>query len=154
MLGDDAGARRDLERALAIYESKLGANHPDVARPLDALATMARRSNDLDRAGELLRRVIRIKETNMGVDHPELVVSLVNLGVVERDRGDLITSGGRAPARRRDRGGQIRSGQPGRRQRPAGVGADPAQGREGERGGGGGEGGALTRRPPNGAYPV
>ena len=72
-LGDQAGAKHDLERALAIYETKEGPNHPDVARPLDALATLARRSNDLDGAQELLARVLSIKEANLGKDHPELI---------------------------------------------------------------------------------
>ena len=71
---------------------RLGERRPDVARPLDALATMARKAGELDRAALLLDRVVAIKEANMGKDHPELVVSLVNLGVVHRDRKDFANS--------------------------------------------------------------
>ena len=68
--GDLQGARTLHERALAIRETHLGADHPDTATSLSNLATVLADQGDLDGARALLERALAIREGRLGPDHP------------------------------------------------------------------------------------
>jgi hypothetical protein len=75
-------ARRLHERALAIYEARLGAEHPDTATSLNNLALVLRDQGDLDGARPLHERALAIREARLGPDHPETAKSRRNLAAV------------------------------------------------------------------------
>jgi len=87
--GDLDNARALFERALAIREAHLGADHPDTAASLNNLALALRDQGDLDQARTLHERALAIREAHLGTDHPDIATSLNNLAVVLRDQGDL-----------------------------------------------------------------
>jgi tetratricopeptide (TPR) repeat protein len=66
-------------RALAIDETRLGLDHPDVARDLNNLAELLRATNRLAEAEPLLRRALAIDEVKFGPDHPHVAIHLNNL---------------------------------------------------------------------------
>jgi WD40 repeat protein/tetratricopeptide (TPR) repeat protein len=68
-----------LRRALAIDESSLGPDHPDVARDLNNLIELLRATNRLAEAEPLARRALAIAEANFGPAHPTVAGSLNNL---------------------------------------------------------------------------
>ncbi|MCP4661903.1 MAG: tetratricopeptide repeat protein [bacterium] len=57
-------------RALLIDESSFGAEHPNVARDLNNLATLLQDTNRLEEAEPLMRRALLILEESLGADHP------------------------------------------------------------------------------------
>jgi tetratricopeptide (TPR) repeat protein len=89
MVGDFAGARPYSERALAIREKVLGAEHPDTARSLNNLGELLRSQGDLAGARPYLERALAIREKVLGAEHPDTALSLNNLGVLLRSQGDL-----------------------------------------------------------------
>jgi tetratricopeptide (TPR) repeat protein len=84
-----ADARQLHERALAIREAQLGADHPITAQSLDNLASVLRDQGDLAAAQRLLKRALAIREARLGADHLDTAWSLNNLAGVLRDQGDL-----------------------------------------------------------------
>jgi tetratricopeptide (TPR) repeat protein len=68
-----------LRRALAINESNLGPNHPEVARTLSNLALLLQETNRLSEAEPLYRRALAIDEASLGPNHPEVAIYLNNL---------------------------------------------------------------------------
>ena len=68
-----------LRRALAINESNLGPNHPEVARTLSNLALLLQDTNRLPEAEPLCRRALAISEASLGPNHPEVAIYLNNL---------------------------------------------------------------------------
>jgi CHAT domain-containing protein len=75
-------------RALGIRERLLGADHPDVATSLDALASLATAQHRYDLADQRYRRAIDILSRRLGADHPRTLAALVNragLLVVRRE---------------------------------------------------------------------
>jgi tetratricopeptide (TPR) repeat protein len=84
-----ATARALLERALAIQESALGADHPEVAVTLHSLGFVLRDQVDLPGARAHLERALAIQETTLGPDHVEVGLTLESLGRVLHDQGDL-----------------------------------------------------------------
>jgi tetratricopeptide (TPR) repeat protein len=82
-------ARSLRERALAIREAHLGADHPDTAQSLNNLAVVLRDQGDLDGARPLHERALAIREAQLGPDHPDTAQSLTNLANVLYDQGDL-----------------------------------------------------------------
>ena len=94
--GDLEGARGYYERALAIREKALGADHPDVATSLNNLGALAYAQGDLEGARGYLERAqgdlegargyheraLAIWEKALGADHPDVATSLNNLGLV------------------------------------------------------------------------
>jgi hypothetical protein len=73
--GDLDRARTLLERALHIYEARLGADHPDTATSLNSLVSVLADQGDLDAARPLYERALAIYETRLGADHPDTVRS-------------------------------------------------------------------------------
>ena len=73
-----------LRRALAINESNLGPNHPEVARTLSNLALLLQDTNRLPDAEPLLRRALAIYEAILGPNHPYVAIYLNNLAELLR----------------------------------------------------------------------
>jgi tetratricopeptide (TPR) repeat protein len=82
LLTDLAGAEPLLRRALDIDEKSLGAEHPNVARDLNSLATLRKDQNRPAEAEPLLRRALAISEKSGGIEHPHVAICLNNLAVV------------------------------------------------------------------------
>jgi tetratricopeptide (TPR) repeat protein len=82
-------ARSLHERALAIFEARLGADHPHTARSLSDLANVLRAQGDLDGAGRLHERALRIREARLGPDHPLTADSLNDVANILYNQGDL-----------------------------------------------------------------
>ena len=87
-MGDPAGARPYLERALAIWERVLGPDHPDTASSLNNLGSLLREMGDPAGARPYLERALAIRERVLGPDHPDTAQSLNNLGVLLQAMGD------------------------------------------------------------------
>jgi tetratricopeptide (TPR) repeat protein len=87
--GDLAGARPLHERALAIREKVLGAEHPNTAMSLNNLAELLRTQGDLTEARLLCERALAIYEKVLGAEHPDTAESLSNLANLLHVQGDL-----------------------------------------------------------------
>jgi tetratricopeptide (TPR) repeat protein len=85
--GDYAEARAVLERALAIYEQKLGPSHALVAQVLHNLGMNHRATGDLATAEALLQRTVAIIEADLGAEHPHLGYPLAGLAGIALDQG-------------------------------------------------------------------
>jgi tetratricopeptide (TPR) repeat protein len=70
------------ERALAIFETQLGPDHPDTARSLNNLGNALRLRGELPAARAYYERALAIFETRLGPDHPDTARCLNNLGAV------------------------------------------------------------------------
>ena len=86
-----AGRYADAEplyrRALAIFESALGPDHPDTASSLNNLAVLLEGQGRYADAEPLFRRALAIRETALGPDHPDTASSLGNLAGLLHDQG-------------------------------------------------------------------
>jgi CHAT domain-containing protein/Tfp pilus assembly protein PilF len=76
------------ERALALREKTLGAEHPDTAASLDNLAGLHRDKGDYAQAEPHYRRALAIREKTLGAEHPRTASSLNNLAELYRNKGD------------------------------------------------------------------
>ena len=76
------------ERALAIREKALSAEHPDVATSLNNLAAMSAAKGDYGRAEPLYQRALAIREKALGAEHPSVALSLNNLALLYFAKGD------------------------------------------------------------------
>jgi tetratricopeptide (TPR) repeat protein len=81
-LGAYASARTLFERALAISEHTLGAEHPGTAASFNNLALLLKATNRLGEAEPLYRRALAINETSLGKDHPDVAAALYNLAAL------------------------------------------------------------------------
>jgi tetratricopeptide (TPR) repeat protein len=88
-LGDLAGAKRAHEQALALRESQLPADHPDIAWSLGNLGKVLRNLGDLAGAKRAHERAVALLEAKLGPDQPDLAWALSNLGRTLMDLGDL-----------------------------------------------------------------
>ncbi len=77
------------ERALAIREKVLGAEHPDTAESLNNLAHLLHDQGDLAGARPLFERALAIREKVLGAEHPDTAESLNNLAHLLQAQGDL-----------------------------------------------------------------
>jgi tetratricopeptide (TPR) repeat protein len=91
-LGAYGSARPLFERALAIRDKALGADHPDTAVSLNNLALLLRAQGDLTAARPLFERALAIREKALGSDHPATALSLNNLASLLQDQGDLAAA--------------------------------------------------------------
>ncbi|HKS41048.1 MAG TPA: FxSxx-COOH system tetratricopeptide repeat protein [Blastocatellia bacterium] len=82
-------AKKMFEQAIAISETALGPDHPDVAINLNNLGLVLRAQGDLEGAKALYERAITIGEATLGSNHPDVAARLNNLGNVLRAQGDL-----------------------------------------------------------------
>jgi tetratricopeptide (TPR) repeat protein len=77
---------------LRIRRAALGAEHPEIASALNALAVIARHRGDHDRALPLYERSLEMRRRLLGPDHPEVALSLNNLAVFLRSRGEYAAA--------------------------------------------------------------
>ncbi len=68
-----------MRRSLAIDESSVGPDHPNVAIHLNNLASLLQATGRLDAAEPLMRRSLAIDESSYGPDHPNVAIRLNNL---------------------------------------------------------------------------
>ena len=68
-----------MQRALAIREAVLGAEHPDVATSLNNLAWLYQARGRYEAAEPLYQRALAIHEAVLGAQHPDVATSLNNL---------------------------------------------------------------------------
>jgi len=86
---DHQQAQSLFERARAIFEARLGPDHPGTADNLNNLALVLRDQGDLQGARTLHERALAIREARLGPDHPTTADNLDNLALVLRHQGDL-----------------------------------------------------------------
>jgi len=87
--GDVTGGIPLAEKGLALRAERLGADHPDVARDLNALGALyhlAGRSGD---AAQAYRRALAVFEDSYGPNHFEVAMTCANLAVLAGDQGRL-----------------------------------------------------------------
>jgi tetratricopeptide (TPR) repeat protein len=88
-MGDLQGAKENFERALKIAKSRIGENHPDVARYLNNLGTVVEQMGDFQRTKEMYERALKIDEVNFGENHPALAIQTYNLANAMFDLGKI-----------------------------------------------------------------
>ena len=81
-LGDLDGARKALQRALAIDEKAFGPDHPDVAIDVNNLSLVLKDLGDLDGARKAFERSLTIFEKVLGPDHPHTQTVRSNLAAL------------------------------------------------------------------------
>jgi tetratricopeptide (TPR) repeat protein len=89
MIADHRGALSYSERALAIRQKVLGAEHPATALSLNNLGHRLRVQGDLAGARPYSERALRIRQKVLGAEHPATAGSLNNLGSLLYQMGDL-----------------------------------------------------------------
>jgi tetratricopeptide (TPR) repeat protein len=82
-----AQAKDLFERALAIFETNLGPDHPEAAHTLSNLAKVLYDQRELDRARTLHQRALAIYEAHQGPNHLDTANSLTDLAAVLRSQG-------------------------------------------------------------------
>src|SRR5262245_51328540 len=80
-------AEPHLNRALAIREKSLGADHPDTANALNNLAHLNYSQGRYAEAEPLFKRALAIREKALGPDHPETAESLNKLAELYKSQG-------------------------------------------------------------------
>jgi len=76
-----------LQRALAIRERVLGADHPDTANSLNNVATLYQNQGRYNEAEPLFQRALSILEQVFGAEDPHTTASLNNLALLYNDQG-------------------------------------------------------------------
>jgi len=76
------------EESLAIRESELPPDHPDIATSLNLVGTILRERAEYDRANPLFQRSLDIREEVFGPESPEVAAVLNNMALLHVDRGD------------------------------------------------------------------
>ncbi len=93
-LGDYAGAKGLLEKALASDEKNFGPGHPTTAVSYSNLAMVLEALGDYAGAKELLEKTIISAEKNYGEEHPQTAIYYSNLALVLKDLGDYAGAKG------------------------------------------------------------
>jgi tetratricopeptide (TPR) repeat protein/predicted Ser/Thr protein kinase len=88
--GDYEHAEQRYRRALDLLEQSLGPAHPDLAPPLNNIASVAEKLGRTADAEQAYARAIAIREASFGERHPGVGISLTNLG-------ELYARTGQAP---------------------------------------------------------
>ncbi|NMQ07986.1 CHAT domain-containing protein, partial [Candidatus Accumulibacter phosphatis] len=93
------------QRALAIREEVLGAEHPDTATSLHNLALLYQMLGDVARAEQLSEHSLAIYANVFGPEHPHTARSLTNVAILDAGQGrlDQALSGLARAARAEDR---------------------------------------------------
>ncbi|MCA9661339.1 MAG: serine/threonine protein kinase, partial [Myxococcales bacterium] len=87
--GDFEAAEAAWRSALALHESTVGPQHPEVAKLLNNIGTLRQAVGKRDEARELWERALAIWEASLGPDHPWTAAVRVNLGLIYFTNGDL-----------------------------------------------------------------
>jgi tetratricopeptide (TPR) repeat protein len=82
VLGDYAGAQPAIERARALSERVLGADHPATAASLNNLALLYNTQGRYAEAEPLYQRALALRERALGPDHQDTATSLNNLAAL------------------------------------------------------------------------
>ncbi|RRR74968.1 MAG: tetratricopeptide repeat protein, partial [Candidatus Viridilinea halotolerans] len=82
------------ERALAICERVLGAEHSETADSLSVLALLHQAQSDLPTAERLMRRALQIFETKLGPTHPNTERSRRGLAAIVQQRAGAAGADG------------------------------------------------------------
>ncbi|TMC16968.1 MAG: tetratricopeptide repeat protein, partial [Chloroflexi bacterium] len=85
--GQYADAEPLHQRALAIREQHLGAEHPDTASSLSNLALLYREQGKFEQAEPLYERALAIEDQHLGAEHPDTAMSLNNLALLYWQQG-------------------------------------------------------------------
>jgi hypothetical protein len=80
--------RATLERALAIFKTIYGADHPRVAMTLGNLGILHQKLGELPVARTTFERVLAIFEATYGPDHPEVARTRTYLDTVQQELDD------------------------------------------------------------------
>ncbi|MEZ4383492.1 MAG: serine/threonine-protein kinase [Nannocystaceae bacterium] len=80
--GDIEAADAAWRAALALHETTVGPQHPDVAKLLNNIGTLRQAVGKRDEARELWERALAIWEASLGPDHPLTAAVRVNLGLI------------------------------------------------------------------------
>ncbi len=80
--GHYAEAETLFQRSLAIWQTTLGPEHPEVANTLSNLAVLYDAEGRYDQAERLYQRSLAIREKALGPEHPDLATTLNNLAEV------------------------------------------------------------------------
>jgi CHAT domain-containing protein/predicted negative regulator of RcsB-dependent stress response len=91
-MGDLAEAERLHTRAIQVWSTGLGPNHPFVARGLDALAEVVAARGYPSKARALYERALDIRRRDSGSDGPAVAWTLTNLARVVSDAGNLVVA--------------------------------------------------------------
>ena len=75
------------DRAAALYEASLGADHPDLALTLNNQALLYHAQEDYAKAEPLYERALAIFEQTLGPEHLSVAAGLNNLGAVRQAHG-------------------------------------------------------------------
>jgi tetratricopeptide (TPR) repeat protein len=75
------------QRALIIYEQRLGPEHPYIARSLNNLAGLYESQDQYDQAEPLFQRALAIHEQQLGPEHLDTALSLNNLAFLYINQG-------------------------------------------------------------------
>jgi tetratricopeptide (TPR) repeat protein len=86
--GRPAAAEPYYHRALEIYESQLGSDHPDVASVLNNLGVFYTNERRFAEAEKIHLRALAIREKVFPASPPDIAQSKCNLAVVYHSRGD------------------------------------------------------------------
>ena len=125
--GDAATGIPLAERGAALRADVLGADHPDVARDLNALGALYHLAGRYDDAARAYDRALMVFEDSYGPDHFEVAMTCANLAVLHGDQGEYaraesvgrrsleILDGGPRSGRRRGRPHAAEPGHGGRR---------------------------------------
>ena len=92
MVGDNAAARPYYERALAIWEAVLGADHPNTATSLNNLGVLLNNMGEYAAARPYYERALAIDTAVYGDHHPEVATDLNNLGALLQAMGDYAAA--------------------------------------------------------------
>ncbi|HEY1017081.1 MAG TPA: tetratricopeptide repeat protein, partial [Herpetosiphonaceae bacterium] len=92
MMGEYREARPLTERALAIRERRVGADHPTTAQSLNNLAALLRDTGAVSAALPLAERALAIRERQLGPDHLATARSLITLSTLLRATGAYATA--------------------------------------------------------------
>ncbi|MCP4362163.1 MAG: tetratricopeptide repeat protein [Chloroflexi bacterium] len=84
-LADYVGARPYYERALTIREKALGPDHPDTARSLNNLGTLAYYEGNKHEAARLMQQALTILQKKLGDNHPDTQNSRQSLATIQSD---------------------------------------------------------------------
>jgi tetratricopeptide (TPR) repeat protein len=85
--GDAAAGIPQAERGAALRTSLLGADHPDVARDLNALGALYQLGGRLDEAGRAYEQALAVFGHSYGPDHFEVAMTCANLAALQAELG-------------------------------------------------------------------
>jgi tetratricopeptide (TPR) repeat protein len=91
-MGELAGARSQLERALVVRTQVLGERHPDTTASLNNLARLLVTQKDYAAARPLYERALAIAKAAHGERHPEVATELSKLADLLKSQGDYAAA--------------------------------------------------------------